>query len=39
LKQAWPDVDLQIVADGGHLYDEPGILDGLVRATDLFADR
>jgi proline iminopeptidase len=38
LKQAWPEVDLQIVADGGHLYNEPGILDGLVRATDRFAE-
>jgi proline iminopeptidase len=37
LKQAWPEVDLQIVADGGHLFNEPGILDGLVRATDRFA--
>lgn len=37
LKKAWPEVDLQIVADGGHLYNEPGILDGLVRATDRFA--
>jgi proline iminopeptidase len=39
LKQAWPEVDLQIVPDGGHLYSEPGILDGLIRATDNFADR
>jgi len=39
LKQAWPEVDLQIVPDGGHLYNEPGILDGLVRATDRFAPR
>ena len=39
LKEAWPEVELQIVPDGGHLYDEPGILDGLVRATDRFADR
>ena len=38
LKQAWPEVDLQIIPDGGHLYDEPGILDGLVRATDRFAE-
>ena len=38
LKKAWPEVDLQIVPDGGHLYSEPGITDGLVRATDLFAD-
>jgi len=37
LKKAWPEVDLQIVPDGGHLYDEPGILDGLIRATDRFA--
>jgi proline iminopeptidase len=37
LKKAWPEVDLQIIADGGHLYSEPGILDGLIRATDRFA--
>ncbi len=37
LKQAWPEVDLQIVPDGGHLFNEPGILDGLIRATDRFA--
>ena len=39
LKKAWPEVDLQIVHDGGHLFTEPGITDGLVRATDAFADR
>ena len=39
LKQAWPEVDLQIVADGGHLFTEPGIADGLVRATDRFAGK
>jgi proline iminopeptidase len=37
LKRAWPEVDLQIVPDGGHLYTEPGILDALIRATDRFA--
>jgi proline iminopeptidase len=37
LKKAWPEAELNIVADGGHLYNEPGILDGLVRATDRFA--
>ncbi|WP_037499550.1 prolyl aminopeptidase [Sphingomonas jaspsi] len=37
LEKAWPEVDLQIVPDGGHLYTEPGITDGLVRATDRFA--
>ena len=36
LKQAWPEVALNIVPDGGHLYNEPGILDGLIRATDGF---
>jgi proline iminopeptidase len=39
LKQAWPEVDLQIIPDGGHLFNEPGILDGLIRATEKFADR
>ncbi len=39
LKQAWPEVDLQIVPDAGHLYDEPGILDGLIRVTERFAGR
>ncbi|MEJ7777293.1 MAG: prolyl aminopeptidase [Sphingomicrobium sp.] len=37
LKKAWPEVDLQIVPDGGHLFNEPGILDGLIRATDRLA--
>jgi proline iminopeptidase len=37
LKKAWPDVELNIVPDGGHLYNEPGVLDGLIRATDRFA--
>lgn len=38
LKQAWPQVELQIVPDASHLYNEPGILDGLIRATDRFAE-
>jgi proline iminopeptidase len=37
LKKAWPEVELNIVPDGGHLYNEPGVLDGLIRATDKFA--
>lgn len=37
LKKAWPEVDLQIVPDGGHLFTEPGITDGLVRASDRYA--
>ena len=37
LKQAWPEVELNIIADAGHLFNEPGNLDALVRATDRFA--
>ena len=39
LKQVWPEVDLQIVPDGGHLFTEPGVTDGLVRASDRFAGK
>ena len=38
LKKAWPEVDLQIVPDASHLFTEPGITDGLVRATERFAE-
>ena len=37
LHKCWPEAELQIVPDGGHLFNEPGILDALVRATDRFA--
>ena len=37
LHKAWPEAELAIVADGGHSFSEPGILDGLIRATDRFA--
>jgi proline iminopeptidase len=37
LHKAWPEAELNIVADGGHLFNEPGVLDGLIRATDKFA--
>jgi len=37
LHRAWPEAELVIVPDGGHLHSEPGILDGLIRATDRFA--
>jgi proline iminopeptidase len=37
LKRAWPEAELVIVPDGGHLFTEPGILDGLIRAVDRFA--
>jgi proline iminopeptidase len=38
LHRAWPEAQLHIIADAGHMYDEPGILDRLIRATDEFAD-
>ncbi|NQX95328.1 MAG: prolyl aminopeptidase [Erythrobacter sp.] len=37
LKKAWAKGDLWIVDDAGHSGGEPGIVDGLVRATDHFA--
>jgi len=37
LHKCWPEVELEIVPDGGHLFNEPGILDALIRATDRFA--
>jgi proline iminopeptidase len=36
LHRAWPDSELEIV-HGGHLFSEPEVLDGLIRATDRFA--
>ncbi len=37
LHKAWPEAELAIIADGGHLFTEPGVLDRLIRATDAFA--
>ena len=37
LHKAWPEAKLQIIPDGGHLFSEPGVLDGLISATDRFA--
>lgn len=34
LKSAWPEAHFDIVWDAGHASTEPGIVDGLVRATD-----
>ncbi|TRD12570.1 prolyl aminopeptidase [Erythrobacter insulae] len=39
LKKAWPEAELWIVDDAGHSASEPGIIDGLVRATDQFAGK
>ncbi|WP_348789000.1 prolyl aminopeptidase [Leifsonia sp. NPDC080035] len=39
LHRAWPEAELRMIPDAGHAYDEPGILDALIEATDRFADR
>jgi proline iminopeptidase len=39
LAKAWPRARLEIIPDAGHAFDEPGILDALIRATDEFAAR
>jgi proline iminopeptidase len=39
LQQVWPDADLRIIPDGGHVFTEPGITDGLIRASDYFAGK
>jgi proline iminopeptidase len=38
LHQRWPKSQLVIVGDAGHSISEPGIVDGLVAATDAFAE-
>ena len=37
LQCAWPQAELQIVADAGHASSEPGILQALIQATDAWA--
>ncbi|MEQ8773586.1 MAG: prolyl aminopeptidase, partial [Erythrobacter sp.] len=37
VKKAWPEAELWIVHDAGHSSSEPGIIDGLVRATNKLA--
>lgn len=37
LHKAWPEAELRVIADAGHSFDEPGILDALIEATDAFA--
>lgn len=37
LHRAWPQAELHIVAEAGHAFDEPAILDRLIEATDRFA--
>ena len=37
LHKAWPEADFVIVDDAGHAFDEPGIMNQLIEATDRFA--
>jgi proline iminopeptidase len=37
LHRAWPEAELHMIADAGHAFSEPGILDRLIEATDRFA--
>jgi proline iminopeptidase len=37
LARAWGNAELTMVEDAGHAFDEPGVLDALVTATDRFA--
>jgi proline iminopeptidase len=37
LHRAWPEAEFHIIPDAGHAFNEPGILDRLIRATDQFA--
>ncbi|MBO0346116.1 prolyl aminopeptidase [Roseibium sp. CAU 1637] len=39
LSKAWPDAEFHLIEGAGHAFDEPGILDALIRATDKFAGR
>ena len=39
LKKAWPEAELWMIHDAGHSAGEPGIIDGLVRATDTLAGK
>lgn len=39
LHRAWPEAELQIIADAGHSISEPGIIDALVDATDRFGGK
>jgi proline iminopeptidase len=37
LHRALPEAELRLIPDAGHAFDEPGILDALIEATDRFA--
>ena len=37
LHRAWPQARFEMIEGAGHAFNEPGILDALIRATDGFA--
>ena len=37
LHRAWPEARFEMIEGAGHAFNEPGILDALIRATDAFA--
>ena len=37
LHRAWPSAEFHLIPDAGHAYNEPGILQQLLSATDRFA--
>ena len=39
LAQVWPEAELHIIEGAGHSFDEPGILDQLIRTNQRFATR
>ena len=39
LHRVWPEAEFHIVDDAGHAFDEPGILNQLITATDTFAGK
>ncbi|WP_431278378.1 prolyl aminopeptidase [Leifsonia poae] len=38
LHRAWPEAEFKMIPDAGHAFDEPGILDAVIEATDRFAE-
>jgi proline iminopeptidase len=39
LHKAWPKAEFFLVEGAGHAFTEPGILDRLIYATDMFAGK
>ncbi len=39
LHKAWPEAQFHLIEGAGHAYSEPGILDRLIRTTDLYANK